>query len=1036
MMCRSVITSGSISSKACIIQYIYLMCGDDIFLSSLAGSVSVSLEKLTEIEEEVEDSPTLSAIATPLSRPTSPSVPFTLTVEQTMKLELLKLERNDESKSVEREQSVLESLPEGPTEEEKNETEVISSVTVESVVEEIDESNPEQISLEQDETIKAEPELDITPHKEHTVDNVTTPKDGDDTIDTIDRPASPPLFEDTDSSPSDPLFSEDPLEVIPSPTPSGPDSRAGSREKSMTATLGDLSDNPLYHDSDHETRGRGNEEATYTKNYLSPNSSRTRNTAPGKFQSSLLQPVEFDPLRSDDSFEGLCGSRQLEDDKLVDSTPVNLRPRMLSASPDTRRRTKGKRPSPVVSGSWDGYNASRDAREMSAEASDSSHEDDDDENLDDSQVASDFYQLCGSLIRHSNQSKEAKASASSPQKFSWTAAASEFQRQSVVESDEEESDEGPVTNADIWVPIPHPGRSQIQCVCLSESLLWIVDGRKNVFCTTTASKGKDWQHIKKPMSQICSSQSGNIIWGIHHWNAYVRLGIGLNPAGSYWKNATKGTVMSRKIKYLAVSETGVWGITTDNRTIYRRGVEERSPGGKMWLEVSGEGFSHISCCKNIVWAHTNHGKVFIREGITPSTPSGRKWSECKCPKMISSCLTSAGVAWGINHEGSIGFRCGISASKPSGKGPWWEVKINALTHPSSPYNSLWQVMGSEGSHLLTSVTNMLPQLMPHSKPLVLSASSKAGVIILQDSNRLHACWRTATGYHYRPASKSGLFPITTWSNMAVGITGLWLVRDDGDLHCLTAKDQLKRIECPAAITHVAASPACMWIVADNLVWSRQGLGEEVPEGVSFDYIEVSTQLHERKIQHIACGKTAVWALDKTGVPHFRFGVHSREPGTGMSPAWIPVEDFPHPLLQISVCPDNWLVWARDEKFNCYVRAGVTHDFPIGVKWEVVPGEQIRELCVTNEYVYGLTPTGELLCRYGISEENVQGNYWRRMPGRYEHLATGQNGELWTLDPKGQVWKQESKILTVSHDSKAGQNDFETSMTVDQSWEVV
>ncbi len=157
---------------------------------------------------------------------------------------------------------------------------------------------------------------------------------------------------------------------------------------------------------------------------------------------------------------------------------------------------------------------------------------------------------------------------------------------------------------------------------------------------------------------------------------------------------------------------------------------------------------------------------------------------------------------------------------------------------------------------------------------------------------------------------------------------------------------------------------------------------------------------------------------------------------GMSPAWIPVEDFPSPLLQISVCPDNWLVWARDEKFNCYVRTGVTHDFPIGRKWEVVPNEQIKELCVTNDHVYGLTPSGELLCRYGVSEENVQGNYWRRMPGRYEHLAAGQFGDLWTLDSKGQVWKQEWKILAVSHDPKAGQDDFETSMVVDQSWEVV
>lgn len=876
----------------------------------------MSLEKLTEIEEEVEDSPGLSPIATPLSHGESPVRPFTLTDAQTMKLELIKMERNvvDESKTDKEQLSVLESLPEGQVEETNNESE-ISLSPIQKTVEENDQLNNEEMSPVPDNTLLATP--DHTP----ITDDVTTPtaviSDNVLPINTekINQPCDVPLVEDTDSPPTDPLFTDspptDPLFTDSPPTdplftdspltdPLFPEytivdstsslspstgsragsSRAGSHEKSITTTLGELSDNPLYHDSDLETRGRGNSEAssTHSNTFLSPSSAnRVRHTTPVKFQSSLLQPTTFDPLQSDDSYDGLFG--QQEDDKLFDSTPVNLRSRILSASPNPRRRARVNRPSPVISGSWDSYNISRDTREVSAEASDSSH-DEDDENTD-SQVVPDFYQLCGSLVRHSNQNKEAQASAQPEEKFSWTP--SEFQRESIIESDGEEGADNPAANADIWVPIPHPSRSHIHGVCLSDVLLWIVDGRKNVFCTTTASKGKDWQLIKKPMKQVVSSPSGKIVWGVHHWNAYVRLGIGLNPAGSFWKNATKGTPMSRKIKSLAVSETGVWGITTDHRTIYRRGVNESNPEGKVWQEVSSEGFSHISCSKNIVWAHTSLGKVFIRDGITPSMPSGRKWSECKCPKLIASCLTNVGVAWGINSEGSIGFRCGVSSSKPSGKGPWWEVKINALTHPSSPYNSLWQVMGSEGSHILTSVQNMLPNLMHYPKPLVLSASSNAGVIILQDSNRLHACWRTTTGYHYRPASKNGLFPITTWSQVAAGNTGLWLIRDDGDLYCLTPRDKLERIECPSVVTLVAASPNCVWIVADNLIWSRQGLEDDVPQGVSFDYIEISPQLHERKIQHIACGKTAVWALDQTGVPHFRFGVHSREPGTGMHP---------------------------------------------------------------------------------------------------------------------------------------------------------
>ena len=1031
------------STCTCIHSYTsYSLCiAQSVLLIVSLGSVSVSLERLTEIEEENDDCPTPLSITTPLSRTTSPCVPFMLTEEQTTRLEQLKMERNEESNSNEREQCVLESLPENHPEEmvEHDEPTSAAPPSLELGLEEpVKQDQPDEQS-ELGPIIEADTPTGQT--EAPTFKTATTPPPPSEAVPSESAIPEPrvetdyvPLFADDDTPPEPPRADKPSLEVTlsKSSSPGLVDSRGESHEKSMTTTLGDLSDNPLYHDSDPEseqTPSTAPSSMTASPIKHETGDSRSRSTAT-RYQASLLQPVKVDPLQSDDSFEGAFGGN----DKLVDATPVTLRTRRSSDSESPKKQHgRRDRPTAVVSGSWThGYIPIRGGRDLSAEASDSSHDEDEELNADDSLVVPDFYKLCGSLVRHSNQNKEAKASTTETRKFSW--AATEFPRESIAEPDDEEPvGEGPACNSDIWVPIPHPGRSNVQCICLSDVLLWVVDGRGSVFCTTMNSKGKDWQLIKPSMTQVCSSPSGKIVWGVHHQNAYVRLGIGVNPAGTTWMNTTKGTFMSKKIKRLAVSDNAVWGITTDNRTIFRKEVDQINPDGRMWQEIPGEGFTHISCSKNIVWAHTSLGKVFIRDGITLSMPSGRKWMECKCPKLTASCLTSAGVAWGINSEGSIGFRSGVTQSKPSGQGAWWEVKINALTHPTSPYNSLWQVMGSEGSHLLTSV---LPHLTQHSKPLLLSASSKSGVIILQDGNRLHACWRTTTGYHYRPASKNGLFPVTVWLNIAAGNTGLWLVRDDGDLHCLTANDKLKRIECPAAIKYLAASTTCLWIVADNLLWSRQGLSQDVPEGVSFDYIEVSPQLHERKIRCITCGNSAVWALDQTGVPHFRFGVHSREPGTGMSPAWIPVDDIPSPLLQISVCEDNWLVWACDEKLNSYVRAGVTKDFPIGTKWELVPGEQLKEVCVTNEYVYGLTPNGELLCRYGISEENIQGNYWRRMPGRYEHLATGRFGELWTLDSKGQVWRQEWKVLAVSQDPKAGQDDFETSMVVDQSWEVV
>ena len=802
----------------------------------------------------------------------------------------------------------------------------------------------------------------------------------------------------------------------------------------------DMYDNPLYHDSEEDFSVGGGEDAPPLNRECATVGSRARpKELAARIQkrrslSVTLQDTIFDPLQSDEyPNEGAMAHARYS------SSPEAV-PTLLSQTPQVHVGVWNKQ---KERGKQEEHPAKQTELNHEAlfEGSDSSH--DSPSGLDDSQVEPDFYQLCGALIKDSSKPDKDPLMAgisslpTRPKRVELLAQASEEEESYVMTANDKESS---TQSADIWVPILHPSRYHLQCVCLSDMLLWVVDSRSNVFCTSTDSKGKDWQNIKKAMQLISSSHSGHVVWGLYRQNAYVRLGIGLNQAGSTWRNNTKGTPLAHKIKHLSVDENGVWVVTTDGRMLFRKDVSESNPEGKVWQEVSfSDGFSYVSCCRGIVWALTSAGKVFIREGITSWAPSGKKWVDVKTPRLSAVSITKAGVVWCINHDGSIGFRCGVSSSKPNGKGPWWEVKINALTHPSSPYNSLWQVMSYEGSHVLASVSSLVTSLpgLSQNKLVTVSASSNAGVVVLEGGNKLHACWRSATGYHYTTVCKNDLFQFITWTHLAAGSSALWLVRDDGDLYCLSPGEKLKRIECPSKVELIAASPTCMWVVSRDMVWSRQGMSKEYPDGISFDYIELSTQLHERKLCQVVCGKKSVWAIDSKGVPHFRFGVHAREPGTGMAPAWIAVEDNPKPLSRIAVNPDDWLVWACDENYNVYVRVGVTQDFPVGRKWEPIPTQQVREICATNDKIYALTPSGELLCRYGISQNNVQGNYWRRMPGDYGKITTGASGDLWVLDRKGKVWKQEWKVLSVSEKQSLEQHDFEKSMVViDQSWEVV
>ena len=654
-------------------------------------------------------------------------------------------------------------------------------------------------------------------------------------------------------------------------------------------------------------------------------------------------------------------------------------------------------------------------------------------------VEAERFSLCAAAIdeSHSNPIETPVPSMKSPSPIAHQVDASFFDEgDQNPEPQEVESSVDP--EADIWVTVPHPCRGHVQSICLSDHLLWLVDSRNMVYCTETNTKGKKWELIKHQMQHVSSSPSGSIVWGVYRQNAYVRLGLELTVLGQMWRNVTKNTSLMQKVKYVCADDSGVWVVKNDGQIIFRKGVTPRAPQGRVWVEVGrAAGFTSVASCSGVVWATNTSGRLFYRDGVTEQNPSGRKWVDMKAPPLEAVCLTQGNIAWIIDGEGKMGFRCGVSCNQPMGKNPWWEVTVSTtLSHSSLPFNSLWQVMTSEGSQFLSSVSSLIHTHLPgHHKLLAVSASNRAGVCVLESGSKLHACWRSTTGYHYSSASKDGVFQLTTWTMFGSGSTGLWVVRDDGELYCVTPQDKFVRIECASTVQMMTVSSTALWVISNNQLWSRQGMTSVVPEGISWDYIELSPQLHSNKLKHIVCGKRAVWAVDGTGVPHFRFGVHSREPGTGMSPAWVPVDDhLSHPLHQITVSQNDWLVWACDDNGNSYARTGVTPDFPVGTAWDIIPGQTVKQLCAHGKKVYALTPSGNLLCRYGITETNIQGNYWRQLPGKFVQITVGHGGRLLGLDNKGSILKQQYKTLTVAQDSEFLRHQFEEAL--DPSWEVV
>ena len=595
-------------------------------------------------------------------------------------------------------------------------------------------------------------------------------------------------------------------------------------------------------------------------------------------------------------------------------------------------------------------------------------------------------------------------------------------------------------SVDIWCPVPFPSHLSIQSLCLSKSSLWLISQKQAVFWSSPSTGGRDWQALKKHMSQISSSSSGKIVWGVHHHQAYVRHGISdLNPAGSLWWNVTHNSHISRRVKWVACDNSKVWAITTDSKVMFRKGVTEGQPEGKVWVEVKpSNAFVQIACCNDIVWALDASGNVVVREGITPSNPSGKIWKDIKSPSFAAISVVDTGIVWGNDLSNRLWFRCGATVIEPGGGGPWWEVAVSTINKTAStPTDSSWKVMSVERSNsFLQSVSSFISSAV-HNRLLALSACAQSGICLLTSDNNLHACWQVATGYHYELACNDDIFNLSIWIQVTAGNLKPWTVRDDKELFCILSSDRVEQVECQSCVDVLASSPSAVWVICGNEIWSRQGMCATTPQGISWDYIELGSHMHESSLVQLAIGRRVAWAVDNLGQIHFRFGIHPREPGTGMAPAWIPVDpDTSHMFTTVVVSPDDWLVWAIDQENVPYVRKGVTTDYPVGRSWQEVLGQQVRQLSAACGKVFALSSSGEVFCRQGITEANPAGNYWRRLPGIFDRLAANPSGEVWLIDDRGNVKKQRCKVVSICQETQQKEKDeLELSMAIEE-WEVL
>jgi len=590
------------------------------------------------------------------------------------------------------------------------------------------------------------------------------------------------------------------------------------------------------------------------------------------------------------------------------------------------------------------------------------------------------------------------------------------------------------STTDIWGTIsPCPSKVVAKRMATTGSILWVIDSKGITYWYNPAND--QWHTEKQNMEYISSSPSGSVVWGLHKGQPYTRKGITKNsPQGQSWRKV--GQVL---MKLIAVGESCVWTVNQDDNLMCRQGVSNLTPEGFQWenTQFKANFAKSITFCNDVLWACDAVGTVYALN--TAGGLSHAQWRTVNGCLLENMSLTKGGIVWGVEQQsGTVFFKCGVAPTSPSGIGPWWEVSTAQPVYQETSFvgslaNKVTSVVPGAITHRIDSISNRVSNSMPMSfiKNTISSfidngdaikkiAASSQDVWVLDGKGVIRYCRGIVTGNRYVAVSSLELMMVSLWtqvsamSSLPLDQGGLvWALRSTKELFCFDNEGAVKQIEYPSSmIKQVATSSTAVWIVTKKGIYARDNISTYDPKGTGWTKVDMGPLVNGENILWLACGKKVVWLVDSLGNTYMRVGIHSTAEGSSLAPAWVEV-DSPCTLAQVVIGTEDWLVWACDTNHNVYVRTDITDAFPIGKKWELVPGCKAINLCCSDNYVWAICPGGELLCRFGVKRDNVMGDYWKCTAGCFCQISATLCGQLWVINDKGRILKRATHLLSIS-----------------------
>uniref|UniRef100_A0A3P8RHH5 Tectonin beta-propeller repeat-containing protein 1 n=1 Tax=Astatotilapia calliptera TaxID=8154 RepID=A0A3P8RHH5_ASTCA len=161
----------------------------------------------------------------------------------------------------------------------------------------------------------------------------------------------------------------------------------------------------------------------------------------------------------------------------------------------------------------------------------------------------------------------------------------------------------------------------------------------------------------------------------------------------------------------------------------------------------------------------------------------------------------------------------------------------------------------------------------------------------------------------------------------------------------------------------------LWSVSQQgQVWFREGIHPRVPEGTSWEEVEVP-----KEVAQISAGPgDLLWALLWDGNLLVRTGLSLDSP-TGTS--WLEVESPGKEIEALHVAVGVSVVWVVTKDYKVWFRRGVNSHNPCGSGWISIGGEMMMVDVGLNDQVWAVGEDRGLYFRIGVTPSEPSGNGW-------------------------------------------------------------